>query len=91
MKKIIAVALMTALCLCLAACSGGSKPAAKNVDLKADGEPGYYACKDKAPTRAVAPKTGDRTNPWGLTALAFASAATAGYAVKRRRDDERGA
>ncbi len=63
----------------------------KNVDLKADGEPGYYACKDKAPTRAVAPKTGDRTNPWGLTALAFASAATAGYAVKRRRDDERGA
>ena len=63
----------------------------KNVDLKADGEPGYYACKDKAPTRAVAPKTGDRANPWGLTALAFASAATAGYAVKRRRDDERGA
>ena len=63
----------------------------KNVDLKADGEPGYYACKDKAPTRAVAPKTGDRTNPWGFTALAFASAATAGYAVKRRRDDERGA
>ena len=35
MKKNIAVALMTALCLCLAACSGGSKPAAKNVDLKA--------------------------------------------------------
>ncbi|MBQ6390375.1 MAG: hypothetical protein IJH88_01975 [Eggerthellaceae bacterium] len=63
----------------------------KNVDLKADGEPGYYACKDKVSLRAVAPKTGDRTNPWGFTALAFASAATAGYAVKRRRDDERGA
>lgn len=63
----------------------------KDVDLKADGEPGYYACKGKAPTRAVAPKTGDRTDPWGLTALAFVSAATAGYAVKRRRDDEMGA
>lgn len=60
----------------------------KNVDLKADGEPGYYACKDKAPTRAVAPKTSDETNPWGLAALAFASAATAGYAVKRRREEE---
>ena len=90
MKKLFSALLILALCLALAACSSGGKTA-KNVDLKADGEPGYYACKDKASLRAVAPKTGDRTNPWGFTALAFASAATAGYAVKRRRDDERGA
>lgn len=59
----------------------------KDADLKADGKPGYYACKDEVLTRAVSPKTGDETNPWGITALAFAGAATAGYAAKRRRDD----
>ena len=59
----------------------------KDADLKADGKPGYYACKDEALTRAVSPKTGDETNPWGLTALAFAGAATASYAAKRRRDE----
>ena len=56
----------------------------KDVDLEADGEPGYYACKV---ARVVSPKTGDKSDPWGLTALAFAGAATACYAAKRRRDD----
>ncbi|MBR3181489.1 MAG: LPXTG cell wall anchor domain-containing protein [Eggerthellaceae bacterium] len=53
----------------------------KDVDLEADGLPGYYACKDKGVG------TGDNTNPWGLAFLALASATTAGYAAKRRKDD----
>ena len=58
----------------------------EDVDLRADGLPGYYACKG-AVTRAM-PKTADGTDPWGPASLAIASIAVAGYACKRRRDDE---
>lgn len=56
-----------------------------DVDLKADGEPGYYKCRDGAPTRATMPKTGDGTNPLAPAAACIASAAIALFASKRRK------
>ena len=64
-----------------------------DVDLEADGKPGYYACADDEAehimTHVAAHKTGDASDPWGLSMLALASATTACYAMKRRRDDAR--
>ena len=63
-----------------------------DVDLKADGKPGYYACKDNGIKHVMAHvparKTGDAADPWGLSMLALVGATTAGYAVRRRRDDK---
>ncbi len=56
----------------------------REVDLEADGEPGYYKCKGETLTRAMAPKTGDGTNPFAPLAAGIASAATAWFASRRR-------
>ena len=52
----------------------------EDVDLEADGDPGYYACKSE-------PKTGDDFDPRGLSILALASAATAGFSARRYRNE----
>ena len=52
----------------------------EDVDLEADGDPAYYACKGE-------PKTGDDVDPWGLSIIALASATTAGFSARRCRDD----
>lgn len=61
----------------------------EDVDLKADGEPAYYRCKDDAQVKAM-PKTSDGASPLLLIAAGIASAAAAAYAL-RRREEQQGA
>ena len=56
----------------------------REVDLEADGEPGYYKCKGEALTRGMASNTGDDTNPFVPMVAGIASAATAWFASRRR-------
>ena len=56
----------------------------REVNLEADGEPGYYKCKGEALKRAMTPKTGDDTNPFVPMVAGIASAATAWFASRRR-------
>ena len=56
----------------------------REVDLEADGEPGYYKCKGEVLKRAMTPKTGDDTNPFVPMVAGIASAATAWFASRRR-------
>lgn len=56
----------------------------EDVDLEADGVPGYHRC---CKNTNLTSKTGDDANPLSIAFLAFAGAATTGYAFKRRRDD----
>lgn len=65
----------------------------KTVDLKADGEPAYYHCKDEASAQvkaAVLPKTGDERTPVWPAAIGIALAAM-GHALqtRMRRSEER--
>ena len=52
----------------------------REVDLEADGEPGYYKCRGEA----LAPKTGDDTDPFVPIAAGIAGVATAWFASRRR-------
>ncbi len=54
-----------------------------DVDLKADGEPGYYKCKTS--TKGM-PQTGDNTAALPMALLALASLTTTAYALRRRHD-----
>ncbi len=58
-----------------------------DVDLKADGTPAYYICKDDDDDDDEGmPKGGDSSNPFLPMGFAIASVATAGYAAKRRNE-----
>lgn len=58
----------------------------EDVDLEADGKPAYYKCSDDA-VKAL-PRAGDGSSPLWPMAAAVASAATAGFAARRRDADE---
>ena len=52
------------------------------VDLKANGDPAYYKCKDKA-VPGTMPKTADPVSPFGFALLGLACVATAVLAARR--------
>ena len=56
------------------------------VDLRADGEPGYYKCKGAAAAASAMPKTADPVSPFALAFVALASAAAAAFAARRCRE-----
>ena len=58
-----------------------------DVALEADGEPVNHNCGKTVTSMVAAPGTGDGNNPFLPIAAAFASAATAAFAARRREEE----